>query len=192
MADSFILVHDPSWAGPVVNKTAGPNVDLTQASIETVEEPLKYVLEVDQQAKNPTNHPPLDYQCEASAGQPLFSAKFRDALEGAGVDNVQYFPAEVVYEPTGEKCDYMAANVVGIADVLDVDASGCDVDDAGFVMGFEKMVFREEALAGLHFVRLINMMSIIILSDRVATRLKAAELTGVRILPPSEWIPGMM
>lgn len=57
---------------------------------------------------------------------------------------------------------------------------------------FDTMVLDNDKLEGFDFVRLYEMLSIIVVSCRVAKILVDANLSGVRIMKPSEWKPGII
>lgn len=190
MSKHYILIEEADWAGPTPKLLQGPDIDLTRGRLETVDEPFEFLLEVDKQADKPLDFPPLDFA--ATVNQPLFSARFQAVLARAGVDNIQYFPAKVIYAPTGQEVDYQVANVIGVARALDTDASECDVDEDGFVDDFETMVLDEDKLLDLDFVRLFEMLNIIVISEKVADAINEAQLSGLRVMDPSEWEPGII
>lgn len=191
MSNYFLLMDETTWAGPVPRRTEGPEIDLCRGRCEKLNENFEFVLEVDSQAKNPMEHPALDYQFLGASGQALFSSKFCEVLKLLGIYNIQYFDANVKYGPTGQQLDYKLANILGMVNALDTTASVCDVDEDGLVDSFELIVLNEDSLSGLDFVRFTDMMSLIIISRRIASKLKESDLTGLRILEPSEWVSGI-
>ena len=191
MSNFYLLIFNTPWAGPVARRISGPDMDLSlgkPASFPDVE-PFEYVLKV-QKGQDPQKFPPLDYHLKG--GQPLFSAHLRKALAKAGIDNIQYFPAKVTYEPTGQACDYQVANVLGVAKALDVKASGCTFSPySGAVSDFQRIVLDEDKIQHLEFFRLYESLGFIIISKRVAEILKDANISAPLIIEPSEWQPGM-
>jgi len=190
MAKYYILTSDSPWAGPVLKKTSGPNVKLTFGHLKDIDDTFEFNLEVDSQAKEPNSFPPLDYH--RTARQPIFSERFQEVLLSLSIDNIQYFPAEVIYKPTKENFKYKVANVVGSVEALDRVNSDCQISDNGVVYGFTTMVLDESKLEGIEFARMFEKLNIIIISERVANALKEAKLTGLSIMKPEEWQPGII
>jgi hypothetical protein len=191
MSNHFILIYDPPWAGPTAKRIKGNNIDLSRGRIEQIDDPYEFLLQVDKHSNNSTIFPPLDFH--RSSGQCLFSAKFQEALNYVGIDNIQFFPTKVIYEPTGKEYDYKVGNVIGLVKALDITASQCIVDEDGFVDDFKLMVFDEKKLPpALNIFRLYEMMSIIVITQRAAHILNQFKLTGIRIMAPSEWQPGII
>lgn len=190
MSKHYLLIEEANWAGPTPKLVKGPDIDLTRGQYVAIDEPFEFFLEVDKQASNPTDFPPLDFT--ESVNHPLFSTRFQDVLENAGVANIQYFDANVTYVPTGEKLEYKVANIIGAVEALDKDASECDVDEDGFVDDFDTVVLNEDVLKDIDFVRFYELLNIIIISEKIAKAIGDAKLTGVRVIEPSEWVPGMI
>lgn len=189
MSKHYILIHDLPWAGPILKRIKGPAIDLSRGRLESITDTFEYLLQVDKKADDPLKFPPVDYH--RISGQPLFSSRLRTALSAAGIDNIQYFPTSAIYEPTGQFHDYQVANVIGIIKALDISASRCTIDEDGFIEDFEMMAFDENKIQSVDFFRLFEMPSIIVISEHVANSLNDSNLTGCRIMEPSQWEPGI-
>jgi hypothetical protein len=104
---------------------------------------------------------------------PAVSDAMRRVLDRAGVDNVQYLEASVAMEHCGDTLpSYWLANVVGtVACVEDHDPDTGTLDD-GFRI--------DPALArGAMLFRLAEDPRLLVVNERVAEALRAAELRGV-------------
>jgi hypothetical protein len=117
-----------------------------------------------------------------------FSARFRKALESAGVDNVDYYPVRVVNQVTGEtRTDYFQANVVGSISCLDREASQIEENPylPGLIQGINKMAVKEDNLHGELLFRLSEVSVILLAHERVKKAAEAAGLSGV-VFPPAK------
>ena len=110
----------------------------------------------------------------------VVSSVTRAALSDAGVDNVEYFPATLRMEITGDVFpDYWVANVVGTVSCVDRDASAFEpVGDGpqGALRAFEVDPARTQ---GLLLFRLAEDRRLVLVHERVATALLAAGLQGL-------------
>lgn len=124
-----------------------------------------------------------------AADIPLFSPTLRRALEAAGVDNVEYFPATVTHPKTKQKREYWAANVLGMVAGMDRKRSkytgfrGSD-DLAGEI---EKLVLDDEAFEKLGICRLSEYDLLIVVSEKVKRAAAAAGVEGVVFMSPRDW-----
>ncbi|UCC71419.1 MAG: hypothetical protein JSV86_13615 [Gemmatimonadota bacterium] len=188
----FIMLAEPRWAGPTAFRVAGSETRMNRG--KRVREDLglfEFELRVDEQASDPLAFPPLDLH-DPAGGQPLFSRRLIEALREIGVSNIDYYPARVIYEPTGAELDYEVANVIGMVSGLDLDKSNVQVDDAGFVERVRRMVFDESQFEGQDLVRLREKKNLIVISRRVKERIEEKALTGIMIIRDEEWQPGMI
>src|SRR4051812_14105237 len=72
---------------------------------------------------------------------PLFSKRVLDALEGAGVDNIDTYAAEVVDPRTGRVSrDYRATNIIGLIECADMKKSKYDRSSSFPMIEFEHIV----------------------------------------------------
>lgn len=191
-AKYFIMLPESAWAGPTAFKVAGPDTDLHRGErVDQPDEPFEFDLRVDDHADDPSEFPPLDLH-DPGKGRLLLSPRFKACLADAGITNVQYFPAKVVYAVTGETYRYDVANIVGLVSALDVEASDCFVDEDGNVETFDSLRLDETKLAGHDLARLYEEFHLIVISENVKKAIEDAALTGVTILKDEDWEPGML
>jgi hypothetical protein len=152
---------------------------------------LQYELRVDAQAQDPSQFPPLDLH-DAGKGHLLMSDKLVVCLENLGVDNIQFFPGEALYLPSGETRRYQVANIIGLVEALDVDASDCEVDEDGFVENFYSLRLDADKIAPYDLFRLYESFHTIVVSKRVKEGLESQSVSGVRFVTETEWEPGML
>lgn len=121
---------------------------------------------------------------------PVVSSALRDALDGAGVDNVEYFPAHLYTNADPEPAvatDYWLANVVG--------AVACTAPLAGplppEVPGRPRVAapFRilPERAGGLPCFRLAEDRELVAVDGRTAAAVRASGVRGVFLQPPEQY-----
>lgn len=125
----------------------------------------------------------LEFPC------PFVSDRMRQALDAAGVDNVEYFPALVdeQYGDGGVIAEYWVANVVGA--VACASPLGGDVADGPDEVGPPAAPFRVDPAraGGLGLFRLAEDRRLLVVSEPVADVLRAAGLRGVALQPPETY-----
>jgi hypothetical protein len=188
----FVLLARTPWAGPSAARLHTFPFDLQNGRIEAHPPgPLRYELRVQADAPPDGSFPPCDLH-NAGYGQLLMSKKMVEALQGTGIDNIQYFDCEVVDATLGQRLDYKVANILGVVKALDVEASDCEVDDEGFVETFYSMRIDQEKVRGFPLFRLFENLVMVLVSERIKNAIDSAELTGVQLVADSDWEPGSL
>ncbi|MFY2563152.1 imm11 family protein [Corallococcus terminator] len=120
---------------------------------------------------------------------PLFSPRMRAALEGCGVDNIDYYPARVRNTRTEEVRDYHAANVIGLAECVDRVRSAFEPFDEESILidSFERLALDEGKSYGLRLFRAAEHSLLLLVADSVKKRLEAHGLGGLMFIKPEEW-----
>lgn len=115
----------------------------------------------------------------------LISATFRQALEAAEVDNVQYIPATIEDEVTGIIHEgYFVANVIGVVDCLDPDESRLVAGSLpGKIRDIESLHLNETAIGGRRMFRLGRYEALVVVDAQVRDAMEAAGLKGVEAVP---------
>ena len=107
------------------------------------------------------------------------------ALEAAGVDNLQTFPAEVTDGTSGVVSnDYVVANVIGIASVADLAES--QSQELADVRVFERLVIDPEKAGRALMFRLAESQIEIIVAETVAETIRGGGFAGIVLEPLSE------
>ncbi|WP_437306866.1 imm11 family protein [Sorangium sp. So ce388] len=115
---------------------------------------------------------------------PISSGRLRDALLGAGVDNVEYYPTLLV-EPSGQTVEgFYAINIVGLVDAIDRGASALVTDDDQIVR-IDALTLNEHAMGDLKLFRLLGYRDILVVHAAVADAVRS--LVGVRLSPAQGW-----
>jgi hypothetical protein len=121
---------------------------------------------------------------------PLLSARLRDALRGAGVDNVDMYPAEITDQKSGNVfTDFVAFNIVGKIAAADlaktVFAPGTDARMTD--SDVDSLAVNEGAAGGALMFRLAESVNAIVVHERVQEYVEAAGIDGVAFVEPSQW-----
>ena len=113
-----------------------------------------------------------------------------EALQAAGVDNLQLFPAVIIDPTTGtEHKNYKAFNVVGVVAAADMaksqrmpttDSTMIDVD-------FASLAIDEVKAAPYRLFRLAESVNAIIVNDVVKAEVKSRAIPGMKFYKPENW-----
>jgi hypothetical protein len=111
-------------------------------------------------------------------------------LQGAGVDNIQYFDAILRHPKTGEEHrDYKAFNIVGLVACANMQSSelmGTSSSSVGDV-DFHALVIDESKTRGLLLFRMAEATNAIVVNERVRQAIEAAGIPGFVFYGPGEW-----
>ena len=150
--------------------------------VDPVPQPLVYTL-------NP-KYPGTPKPMYSSKSVPIMRDDVVQALEGAGVDNIQYFDAVLVNPDTGQEYqNYKAYNILGLVACADMAASefmGTSNSTIGDV-DFDGLVIDESKTQGLSLFRLAENVSAIIVHKKVKAAIEAARIPGFVFYGPGEW-----
>jgi hypothetical protein len=121
---------------------------------------------------------------------PVMSDVFKRALEAAGVDNLQCFPA-LLRDPLdgSDIADFWAFNIVGLVACADMKRSslmGTSNSSMGDV-DFDALVIDEARAGDQPMFRLAESVSAIVVNDRVRTTVLAAGIPGMVFYGPGTW-----
>ena len=134
-------------------------------------EPLEFVIKCSEDYK--LNHFFNDHI-------PVFSATMVEQFRLAGADNFQAFPAVLVNQQNGKRCDnYFAVNVLGLIDAASDDSvqnviMGGDKDDGvPALVHYEKLVIDQSRVKGALMFRELQSPDVLIFDDKIKEFLKA-------------------
>jgi hypothetical protein len=118
---------------------------------------------------------------------PLFSRKLLDALQSAGVDNLQVFAAEIADRKRDRIFgDYFAVNIVGLVACADMALSLIEPTSAPPMAEFRELVIDETKAMGQHLFRLAENTRIVLVSQQVRDLLQSRDFVGVALLRLSD------
>lgn len=129
----------------------------------------------------------IDYITASSI--PLLSDRMRAALEGCGVDNIDYYPASVRDTKSGERRTYHAANVIGLVECVDRACSKfIPFDETSILIdSFDRLVLNEAKIDSFKLFRAAEHCLLLLADGSVKTRLEAAGLHGLLFIEPEQW-----
>ena len=124
---------------------------------------------------------------------PLFSARLRAVLDGAGVDNIEYIEARLLH-PGGHVVDdrYFVANVLGRVRAVDIGASRFEAPTGAIRGALLDFIVNPRAARDLRLFRLDECPILIVIDEPLKDALEAAGLVGLELLPTTAWtgVPG--
>lgn len=123
---------------------------------------------------------------------PLMSEDLLRAIRGAGVDNIEAYPAVIVETRTRARhTNYMLVNVVGVVKAADLAASDLETpgsDDPTLVdVCFNSLSLAERGIPDLPLFRLAESVYTLLVHKNVREHLLAAGLTQLTFTPPAEY-----
>lgn len=163
----------------------GPWYHGNKLTIE-VPNPLEYSLEEESDYD--------DYNLKSmykSEACPLMSKGLLAALQSAGVDNLEIFPA-TIYDPNKEIIihDYVAFNIVGLVSATDLESSTLMNENSELSLldtDFDGLVIDETKTMGFHLFRLAENCTAICVSEKVKEAIEKHEIPGMIFYGPGEW-----
>ena len=113
---------------------------------------------------------------------PLVSDKVKAVFESAGIDNVQYFPVQLLHPSSGAVvASYWLTIVLGLLDAIDRDRSTGKLHKVLKIYRWRSIVIDDSRARGLDLFRVVDKRQLMIISERLKVQLEAAALSGVRI-----------
>lgn len=121
---------------------------------------------------------------------PLMSRRLAAALGRAGVDNIDFYPAEILYEPTGARLDsHLAFNLIGLVAAADLAASRYDAPEGPLIsVDFESLAIDDAKTGGALMFRLAECVTCIIVHESVRNIVEAEGIDTLDFLDPKNWI----
>ena len=126
-------------------------------------------------------------------GCTIISERLKNFLEKNGIGNIQYFPASVIEREGEQPSDgYYAANIIGLVNCIDRDASDMRArrdknGELNIIMRIRKFVLRqpEHDLGSLY--RVLSFTRLILIDRTFKEKIESAGLTGIRLVAPDRW-----
>ena len=138
----------------------------------------KEVLPFRYKYRDPHGKPLFDYY----SANKLMSRRLVEALEAAGVDNLQKFETELEDEATGKvSADFWTVNIIGLVECADVEAS--KTSELGSSFYFHDLVISPEKAGDLLMFRLAESMINVLVHEKVARAIQAGGFRGIVLNP---------
>lgn len=114
---------------------------------------------------------------------------FAAVLKEGGVDNIDYYDVVLRDTRTGQTWnDYLIANVIGVADVIDMEASEIDPNSPpDTAVLFDMIVIDEKRCRGLKFFRPLHKQSALLVSPRLRKLIESKEFEDVEFVEPEDY-----
>lgn len=116
----------------------------------------------------------------------VISEKFKTALESGGVDNIDYYKAEISDENTGQVwTNFYVANIIGAISCVDQETSVYSTLLAfpDKVSDFEELHLDIKNIRGQKIFRMQEKLIIIIVDEQLKSHLEKADITGIGFEP---------
>lgn len=186
----FVMVGEGKYPIAAVKKTHREHLQwddwLDGAYIDfDVPEPIVYDLEEDEYDEIP-NVPNLD----DSLPIPFMHNSLYEALQAAGVDNLQVYRAVIRDLKRGiEYKDYKAFNIVGVVSAADMGASTMmGTSDSTLIdADFDRLVLDESKCNGLLLFRLAENITAIVVDESVKKEVERRGIEGIFFYASGEW-----
>jgi hypothetical protein len=125
------------------------------------------------------------------AGILLFTDAMVEAIVGAGVDNLEVFPAVVRDPATGKThTEYKAVNIVGAVSCADLAKSVYQAPSGTPLVDtdFDSLAIDERRTGGALMFRLAECVTAIVVHERVRAALVHAKIPHLDFYDPKQWI----
>ena len=120
---------------------------------------------------------------------PIFRNDLIEALQEAGVDNLELFDLTIVDPDNGQRyTDYKAVNIIGCIAAADMGKSEATVHPGGAVadVDFDKLVIDESKPQCPLMFRLAESVNVIMVHKKVKEHLEAKGFNGVKFYDPGK------
>jgi hypothetical protein len=130
--------------------------------------------------------PPDDFQ---DMSVPLMSKRLRQAIESAGVDNIEFHPVTVRNTQTGEAYEYFAFNLLGLVAAAGpaTKMSSHDGDFIGDTQVYD-LAIDESRARGLLMFRLKEKFTVILVHRKVKQAIERAGIGSVTFVKPEDFM----
>jgi len=142
--------------------------------------PIKMEAEIDEDEE-------VVYTDIINPGVPLFSLKMKEALDELGVENIDYYPVQIVdYDTKDVLAEYHLAIVTDIIACIDLEKSTFEENKMGKTV-ITKFAIDDSKTGGLELFRFHNIPGLIIINEALKERLSEMEFQGVSLKHTDEY-----
>jgi hypothetical protein len=180
----FRLGSDLTDCNVYLERAFGGRVSFTRGELLPADlaTPLRFTMEVDLDTDGNPMEPRLDaYFPEES----VMDKRLVAAMQAAGVDNIQTFPAVLTNARTGQVInDYFVVNVVGLVACANIEES--ETEPLADVYYFHNLVIDPKKTRGMLLFRLAESQMEIIIDEKVARAIENGRFIGLVLEPLAE------
>lgn len=120
---------------------------------------------------------------------PLMTNRLFQAMQAAGIDNIDTYVAEIHEESTGKVySDYLSFNIIGTVAAADLEKSTFDPETGPLISrDFDALVINNEATLGTLIFRLAESVNAIVVHEKVKQQIENSGINTLTFLPPEKW-----
>ena len=132
-------------------------------------------------------HPFPDFSRDGH-GCPIVSERLKKLFDSLGIENIDYYPAQIIEHGSTERKDgYYAANIIGLVKSMDRDASEFEEDEDGLIDDIDLLVVDAKTALEYPIFRMAEMPSVILIHGRYKKPIEEAHITGLQLVPTEDW-----
>lgn len=125
-------------------------------------------------------------------GCSVVSGRLKLLLESLGINNIQYFQASIIErEDEAPKQGYYAANIIGLADCIDTDASQMDAEEGNngelCIYSIDKLILKNNPVEDYALCRANHFTRLILIEEGLVINFEQAGIKGIKFISPSRW-----
>lgn len=126
-------------------------------------------------------------------GCSVISERLKKFFESTGIDNIQYFPASVIVrDGESPKSGYYAANIIGLVDCIDRDASEMRArrdknGELNIITRISKLVLKSVETDCGYLYRAFPFTRLILIDSLFKEKFLSAGFSGIRFIDPERW-----
>ncbi|MEC5386803.1 DUF1629 domain-containing protein [Uliginosibacterium sp. H3] len=120
---------------------------------------------------------------------PMMSKRLAEAIESAGVSNIDFYEAEIDDQKSGQKLDtHLAFNIVGVIAAADLAKSAYSAPDGPLIsVEFSSLAIDPSKAQGARLFRLAEFVAGIVVHESVKQAIEQANITTLTFTDPAEW-----
>ncbi len=121
---------------------------------------------------------------------PLMSRRLADAVRASGVDNIDFYEAEIIDEATGAVLrEHLAFNLIGTVAAADLAKSRFRAEDGPLItVNFESLAIDGDKARGALMFRLAESTMGIVVHESVKQVIESRGIDTLNFLPPADWV----
>ncbi|MBN1501610.1 MAG: hypothetical protein JW982_15740 [Spirochaetes bacterium] len=129
----------------------------------------------------------------SDTGCSVISEQFKNFMDDLGIVNIQYFKASVTeQEGKPAKTGYYAANITGLIDCIDRNASEMEAEpdkngEYTIIFGIKKLVLKNNITSTGHIFRAAHFTRLILVDEFLKQKIDESSLEGIKLISPERW-----
>jgi len=126
-------------------------------------------------------------------GCSVISERLKNYFENIGIDNIQYFKASIIeHEGEAAKEGYYAANILGLVDCIDREASDMKArynkdGELNIIFRIKKLVLKDLPFSHGKIYRVFSFSRLILIDEDLKSQFEQSPIKGIRLVSPERW-----